>query len=345
MLDPIASPPPLKLALHGLNERSRNALLMFFEGRGRKHGRVVQAFESEVGIIDVDTLEGKDIWARVHAPSQRPALLLSVRERTHPNALWVRKPLDCEDLIGALRRIREQLHSSLHGSTERPHTEESGVPRAAVATTGLGPRPDSVTYLRDLRCHYGMFEDTAYQDATRRGELFYSPDRYLQGALASAMRLAVRRGIAYALEGLGKSLIVDPVRQQILTDMHDHYLRRLCLQSSRTLAIRLRPADDPHEGTQLGGWQDFDAALWKVALWCARGRVPNGTPLDAPVHLRAQPDFTRLARPPHALEVIEGWSRETLSLADTAAALGVPHRAAYSLFSACRALDLSGPPP
>lgn len=377
--------PPLKLALHGLNDRSRNTLLMFFEGKGREHGRVVPEHDCEVGIIDLDTLEGKDIWARACKPALRPALLLSVQEQTHPNAIWVRKPLDCDDLIHALHRIRGQLGIALDNgdaaaatstpTTGTPATGASPVRMQASLSTALAqatpandtPAPqlqtddraeedaspdrpppritsaavdaDDVSYRRAMRTYYGELEDATYHDRLRRDELAYDPEHYLQGALARALRRASRSGTPQALEGLGKLLVVYPDRQQILTDMRDKYLRSLCLQSSRTLQIHLRPIDHAALPT-CAEWQDYDAALWKIAFWCARGRIPAGIAPDAPVHLRAWPNFTRLASPPHAMQIIASWSRQPVALIETAVELGVPRRAVFALFSACRALEL-----
>lgn len=374
-------PQPLRVALHGFNERTRNTLLMFFEGKGREHGRVVPEHESEVGIIDFDTLDGPNIWARTHAHEQRPALLLSVRERIHPNSIWVRKPLDCDELIAALRCLRDQLTRVSHGLQDGAAptaTPPLALPLAPAPTVSLaspandaGPAQpsisvsmepatvlgefaappatntapsegyaDTLSYQRDIRTYYGELDDAAYQDKTRHDDLYYDPDQYLQGALARAMRRATRSGTAQSLEGLGKLLIVDPIRQQILTDMRDKYLRGLCLQSSRTLKIHLQPAPLPSMLPPDAGWQDCDTALWRIALWCSRGRVPPGTALGAPVHVRAWPNFTRLANPPHAMQIVASWSRQPATLAETATALGLPFRAVFAMFSACHALGL-----
>lgn len=379
----LADPPqPLRVALHGFNERTRNTLLMFFEGKGSAHGRVVPDRESEVNIFDFDTLDGPAIWARTHQSEQRPALLLSVRERIHPNAIWVRKPLDCDNLIEALQSIRGHLAAASHEARDGlvhtaaavlalPHGPAPQVSLASPANdTGQVPPPtlpasagparvagafsarpasgapatdehlDALTYQRDIRTYYGELDDATYQDKARRDDLFYDPDQYLQGTLARAMRRATRTGTAQSLEGLGKLLIVDPIRQQILTDMRDKYLRGLCLQSSRTLKIHLHPTTVPAEPTPDATWQDCDTALWRIALWCSRGRVPPGTALDAPIHLRAWPNFTRLANPPHAMQIIASWSRQPATLDETAASLGLPCRAVFTMYSACRALDL-----
>lgn len=373
-------PQPLRLALHGFNDRNRNALMMFLEGRGREHGRVVSNRDSEVDLVDLDTLAGQEFWARARETAQRPVLLLSVLERDHPDTIWVRKPLDCDTLIDALQRIRVRLGTDHDNATPGPGAAAVSSPELPAALTQALPANDAeespprrpaararhvtlattpasdansapaaaapdvgaehVDYLRAMRTYYGELEDAAYRDASRREALCYDPDQYLQGALARAIRRATRSGIAQSLEGLGKLLVVDPVRQQILTDMRDKYLRSVCLQSSRTVKIQLRPTRVDAHATEDVVWHDCDATLWKVALWCSRGRMPLGTAPDTPVHVRAWPNFTRLASPPHAIQIIASWNRQPVALLETATELGIPRRAVFSVFSACRALGL-----
>ena len=209
------------------------------------------------------------------------------------------------------------------------------------STRLLKPANEDDYYHRDLRSFYGDRSDNHYLDRDRQGELFYDPDKYLQGILATELANTRRTGVAVRLEGLGKPLILLADKNLLLSDMRDQYLRGLCTQPSHILRVSSSRAADLELPTgQAALMVRGECVLWKVALWTSRGRVPTGTALDRPVRLRRWPNFTRLSKAPHAVQIVAHWSRSPCSLRSTAEALQVPYRAVFGVFSACKALGL-----
>jgi hypothetical protein len=85
---------------------------------------------------------------------------------------------------------------------------------------------------------------------------------------------------------------------------------------------------------------NFEKLLWLMALWASRGRVPEGTDLDAPVSLLRWPNFTRILMTPNAMQIAALWHTQPTSLLQTAKRQAIPHRQIFAIFRACQALGL-----
>ncbi len=199
--------------------------------------------------------------------------------------------------------------------------------------------------LQERRIHEccGNQENSLYLDPARRADLFFDPAETLFGAMLEAVQLARQTGTPTAVDGLGHPLVLFPDQRSLYTDMREQYLRPLCVRtrSQTPMTIRAIPIEDtPVAAATDPRLQRLDATLWKVALWTARGRVPHGTSLDAPVSLRAWPNLSRLEVIPGAMQMTALWIAQPTSLLQTAERLAVPYRYVFSFFTACQALGL-----
>jgi len=82
------------------------------------------------------------------------------------------------------------------------------------------------------------------------------------------------------------------------------------------------------------------AFQWTLTLMAARGRVPIDTDLSAKVKLRQWPNMTRLQTFPNSMRIASLWSREPISLLESATVLGIPQRYVFTFYSAVNALAL-----
>lgn len=99
----------IPVALLGMNERSLALLNMFFEGQGRKHFEVVEERRARAGIFDLDTPGSEKLWHAYHELYRWPCIVLSVRERKLPDAIWVQKPLVVDTLAEAAKQLGIEL--------------------------------------------------------------------------------------------------------------------------------------------------------------------------------------------------------------------------------------------
>jgi len=347
---------PLKVSLHGMDDRAAQMFTMFLAGPARSCCVVVPEGQQEAAVVDLDGVGAERLWLDVRRRFSGPALVLSVREKQLRHSIWVPKPMRADELISAVERLRTELNTldSLHRMEERAERMPPAPTReAAPAPKPAPPAPEAdgggaggaELAMQERRVHEccGSLEDAIYRDARRRAELFFEPDDTLYGAMREGLRAAEKAGSPAVVEGLGHPLILCPDQRRLFSEMREQYLRPLCIRSRQQTPMRVHaiPLEDtPITTSSDPRLQRLDATLWNVALWTSRGRVPAGTSLDAPVSLRAWPGLTRLQITPGAMQIAALWITQPTGLMATAERLGLPYRYVFSFFTACQALDL-----
>ncbi|MGC8853879.1 MAG: hypothetical protein ACP5OY_03055 [Halothiobacillaceae bacterium] len=363
---------PLKVTLHGMDERAAQMFSMFLAGPARGCCVVVPEGQQEAVVVDLDGVGAERLWLDVRRRFSGPALVLSVRERQLRHSIWVPKPIRADEFINAVGRIRTELQTleALRRSQARAEAmaaaPKAPAPKAPAPAPPMDAKPQSVPpvasarrsedeegraaraaelALQERRVHEccGDLADEVYRDVRRHAELFFEPEDTLLGAMREAVSAAQAAGTPVALEGLGYPLIICPDQRRLYTEMREPYLRPLCVRSRRQTPMHVHAI--PLEETPITTSSDprlqrLDITLWSVALWTARGRVPSGISLDAPVSLRAWPNLTRLQLVPGAMQIAALWVKQPTGLRATAERLGLPYRYVFSFFTACQSLGL-----
>lgn len=354
---------PLKVTLHGMDERAMQMFGMFLAGPARGCCEIVPEGQQEAAVVDLDGVGAERLWLDVRRRFAGPALVLSVREKQLRHSIWVSKPVQSSEFISAVARVRTELNTleTLHeaeAKSERlmaapapipvtsPVAPPSPPPAASVQESAGGTTSRAADLaLQERRVHEccGDLDNTLYLDPARRAELFFDPSETLLGAMREAVQLARKTGTPAVVDGIGHPLVLCPDQRRLYTDMREQYLRPLCVRTRTQTPMTIRTI--PLEETPVTTSTDprltrLDAMLWNVALWTARGRVPRGTSLDAPVSLRAWPNLSRLQVIPGAMQIAALWVARPTSLMQTAERLAIPYRYVFSFFTACQALDL-----
>ena len=83
---------------------------------------------------------------------------------------------------------------------------------------------------------------------------------------------------------------------------------------------------------------DAISFAWDTVILTSKGRLPENTSLIKPVILLVWPNFTKLRIFRHAIPITAVWSRQRISLVETAKLLDIPQRYVFSLYSAMNAL-------
>ena len=86
----------------------------------------------------------------------------------------------------------------------------------------------------------------------------------------------------------------------------------------------------------------LEGFLWHLAMVTARGRIPEGTPLDAPTYLRRWPNFTRLEECADAMRIAAVWVQQPRSLLNLFETLKVPVGNVLTFYTAAQAIGLAG---
>ncbi|MBU0500655.1 MAG: hypothetical protein KJ558_01195 [Gammaproteobacteria bacterium] len=119
---------PIKVALLGMNERTQSLLDIFFSGRGREHGCVVEEGTANAAIIDMDYPGSEQLWERCHDRDHKPSIVFSVHEQHLPDTVWLPKPINIDELVEATDRLDLLLHSGGIYASSTPAVREAFQP-------------------------------------------------------------------------------------------------------------------------------------------------------------------------------------------------------------------------
>ena len=353
---------PIRVTTVGMNERMRNTLRLFFQGPCKNSCTLVEESSAEAGIIDLDVYGGQNLWAdyRKHHPEQT-IILLSLHETEVENEIFLLKPLNPQQFIDALERIRTQSLTRLDQpepeaaprpslATPTEPTEEPKLPPKVQPNKPLKDQTPPTTHRAaqalvdlDVRASIGSAPDIDPNDPQQITKAQYNPAEFLQGCLQKAYLTADSESRCVQLDLSNGSIIIPPGNHEVLLWFTEKKLRSIsCVPLiADTYAVLVLEQDKPPEldGEKL--LMSREALIWKTALWASRGRVPVGTDLKTPVYLYRWPNMTRLLVIPHALRIAALWAEQPRSLIHTAKTLGIPQRYVFSFFSAADTLGLA----
>lgn len=336
---------PLRICAIGLDERQRNALKMVFDGVCRKAYCFAENVPPQAWIVDLDRLGTVDgLVAQWRTHGARPILFLSLNtpDRIEVDGevvqgIHLRKPFSIDSFISQLPALAQAARQAVPDAVP---ARESRVEASRVAVAGESSR--AARLLND-EVAYGLVGNAAdidLSDLTQREQVYYAPERYLQGRLAHAWQRAKEAARPLAVEGPWPTFVVFPAENLVQLAVPVRQYRPAAIVSDLQGECRETLLDARQ--TPFGECIPYQVFLWKLTMWAARGRLPNGTPLDVPVFLRWWPNLTRLDVSPSALAIAALWSREPHTLARTVQVLGVPQRCVFAFYSATKAVELCG---
>ncbi|WP_398307475.1 hypothetical protein [Zoogloea sp.] len=343
----------LRLCHSGMDNRALYAFEIFLSRVGPGACRIASEDAADVAFIDVDNDLGPYLLAghRMLYPT-RPLIVTSQAPGRQPDPLTVEvtKPVGLAAFSAALDKVRGLLPvADLADSLGLPDAaDERGgpvdtIPDESAFEALRSPAPDPVSLLRriDARMatlHVGSLPDADLDDPVARAGIYYAPEHFLQGLVARAISHAREIGRPVRIDDAsGTALVLDPRKGQAWTARSPNALRALAQLPTRGTLHMARQAPDA-AFPQGAGPRTLEGLEWDLALWASRGRLPQGTNVDHPIRLKSWPNLTRLAVPPEAMRIAGLWSRSSLSLRDTAHALGIPQRYVFAFYSACSAL-------
>ena len=219
---------------------------------------------------------------------------------------------------------------------KNPNGAEKAIPPKGIAA------PPSLS-AGEFDFYIGSSPDVDLRSKNAREGVFYRPDNFLQGHVQRVLAMAKERSVPLRMSGLGfQTLIIDPAKRCIFAVVP---LSKLLSAGRIPLAykdLRVEPVSDkeiaslPSTTEQHG----MDSLIWRFALCASRGRLPEGTSLNASISLVHWPNLTRLQTPPHAARILGLWARYRTSLEQTVESLEVPQRYVFALYSACNSIGL-----
>lgn len=368
------APKPLRASVYGLDEHATNALRLLFLGPYENRCILTREKSADVAIFDIDSVNGsRQLIEFRQSHPDKPTIVLSMTNPDIEDVLFVNKPILPSELISVLDkvkglRLRKSTVSPIEAipaiNTAQDDEPASGEQKeihnnTAAVRLSQDETPDTKTsYSRaatllgsarsqNLPLYHQSVKST--QDSNQLFKAYYRPQDFLQGHLQEACRLAFKKGLPVRVEGVWRPITILPDTNQIVVEENDKHLRAICFLPQRrkepewrrdvtVTVLKEHPFNLDQEELSA---QAIDALIWKLAVWTSKGRVPEGTMLDTPVHLRRWPNLTRLLPIPHSLRIAALWMEYLpCSLLETASVLRIPQEYVFTFYSALLSLEL-----
>ena len=361
---------PLKVALHGLDERSCKMMSMFLQGPCRGVAVVVNESSAECEIFDADSISGKELLSNyLQKEIQKPIVILSLNTPQVASAFHVKKPVKTEEMIAALQKAKKSLaavvaHAPVNSSDNTTNAVISDVQDSSKQvvedklTIKLHVKTDEqkktskhqAAMQLDEKGFVGFIGNVPgldVNDPRQFSKAHYNPKEYFQGYVDSAFKVSRAKGHIRQLNSGWNPLIIFPQSDEIWLDVDESQLRAFSgLTISNTLGAKMSITPLSVESVamerSLERYQSMDAFLWKVSCWASKGRYPGSIDINQPFFLKQWPNFTRLLLTPHAMRIAALLIQGPRTLLNVSQVLNVKPQYVFVFISSASALGLVG---
>lgn len=352
---------PLKVALHGMEERTAKTMVMYLQGPCRGAAIVVADHDANVDVFDADIAGASDLILAHHQKKpNRPVIALSLREGVLDHVIYVKKPVKTDDMMAAIHKAAESLISSLTKTEKKPapvtkNSHADDVEKAKLKAFVISDeqkktgKHQAAMQLNEkgFNAFIGNVMGVDVNDPSQFALATYNPNDYFQGHVESAFRVSRESDEIMQLNSGWSPVIVFPQNNEIWLDADDKQLRAFSgLVIAQTLDGKISTTPLIEELSSvpraLEKFQTMDAFLWKVACWASKGRYPVSIDIDHPVYLKHWPNFTRLLITPHALRISALLVKGPRTLGNIAEVLNIKPQYVFVFISAAFALGLTG---
>ncbi len=346
--------PLLKVCPLGLNERSLQALTVFFERKLADSCALVAHEIADVALINFDALDAQHLMAeqrRAHADQPMILMTLNPERPSIPGAVFVQKPVKMDLLLDLLKDLRaqvftpspachfsvaqEKLKNTRGRMSDPAPPDELKLPAPSKARIQNFPQKESHFYM-------GAMPDVDLANQVEREKIYYDSSCFLHSYVHKASVLANSEASVVTLSSQAfGSIEIHPLAGKAIASAAPASLyaaSRLALRAEDvTISVSPKLAQFPLAES---AGEALDIFIWKLVLWASRGRLPAGTDLEMPLQLNHWPNLTRLLVPPHATRIAGLWARQPVTLAQSINTLGIEQRYVFAFYSACVAQGL-----
>ncbi|MDD1608737.1 MAG: hypothetical protein LUQ18_09645 [Methylococcaceae bacterium] len=353
---------PLKVALHGMEERTSKTMVMYLQGPCRGAAVVVNDSDADVDVFDADVAGvGKLMDEHRARKPRRPIIALSLRDGTLDHVFYVKKPVKTDDMLATLDKASALLKKNqsvsaptAKDSSVQPIVEKSENANLKSFVLDNDERKKTAKHQAAMQLNekgfnafIGNVAGIDVNDPKQFAAARYNPKDYFQGHVESAFKISREQGEIMQLNSSWSPVIIFPHNNEIWLDADDKQLRAFSgLVIANTLDGKISTTPLTFESSSLSRSLDkfhsMDAFLWKVACWASKGRYPISIDLSQPVYLKNWPNFTRLLITPHALRISALLIRGPRTLANVAEVLNIKPQYVFVFISAAYALGLTG---
>ncbi len=352
MIDPL-----LKLYLLGFDNRGQKLLSLFISRFCTEYCCIVcDKNQADAFMVNMHSIgiEKEIAQLKLQYP-QKPIIHQALYSIACDPHFYVSKPLQVDYFHEVLRKIaqlpnRQLPHEKIALSSKPPTSEAENADAKQADTQPDEPRSLAIQAAKEHNQarkseFVGERSDIDLSDETALSTIYFEPKRYFLSHVQQALHIAQDKQKPVKLTGLGQTLIICPCTDSVYSSKSDTGLRSLCVVALydnyqvEEMDLNCEEMDDSALEETLSSDSHFkqqtrEQFLWKIILWTARGRLPEGTDLDQRFQLDNWPNLTRLVTTPYAFRITAYWINKPRTLRETLNELGLEQRYVFSLYSA-----------
>lgn len=339
---------PIKVSTVGLDERSLEVLRIAFFGSAKGACTLTGAADADVTICNMDSSNAEALWQRFREKyTQRPTIVIALRNPKLEDTLFVAKPINIEQLIKSVKQAHRHGTATPRNAPSGQTGSTNNTPQPVTST----PMKSSANHALKIEAHEEAVTDIKWRELNEDPISYYVPEELLQGAINELSELAQSRQTAAQLSIMigeqWQKITFDPINNRVLSEIDDDKLEKLC--SMPRFCIATRTTRLSKKETELEMYRSEEAThsatieqfLWKIALWSSAGRLPQGTRPTNPIELSYCPNLTRLQPTPNSIRIAVLLSQQPGTPALIAKVLNIPIAHVFSFFAASQALGLA----
>jgi len=363
---------PLKVAALGMQQRTYSTLQLFFNGPCQRNYILVEEKQADITIIDMDGYHASRVFEfHKREYPNRPAILVSLSDKQAKDEFYVRKPIQLSALTTALTEATTKINKiAYYSNPSEPPVVNNVIqqPPTLAKTTNKSDAPQEIKIpanhnsghtaeiiatpeLLEALNHTTQAEILPFpltevkynpHNPTLMSKLQIDTDQYLLGYFQQAYKIATNEQRNMRLEGPWRPIIILHETKEMLVGTNHRHLFAIAAMPFPPEEVSISYVeDDENEITNDNrSIEAIEPFLWKLAIRTSRGRVPKGTDFNLPIRLLRWPNFTRTTATPHAMRIAALWTKQPMSLLNTAEALAIPLNFVFLFYSATIALGL-----
>jgi len=104
-----ANQKPISVGILEISSQNKAILEFFFTNAGKKMFKEVSLEKASAFIIDYDSVGAKSSWEAIFKETQKPGIIISIKEVDLPSCIWLPKPLTVQALTEAGDSIKEMI--------------------------------------------------------------------------------------------------------------------------------------------------------------------------------------------------------------------------------------------
>ena len=338
---------PICVELLELDKITHSTLSYFFKSNLCVQAKISDSsVHTNVYIMDQHTKTTPHFFKTIHIRN-RYAIVLYMDEiqlPKNPNVFLLQKPINAQKLMLIIKQIYQLIQKTaknkpIKGKQDniQKNTETNDMDHLHLYHAISKEKVNDIHLRYKAQKYVGSNKDfSPEQLATEK--IFITPEKYLFHQLIRAKKLA---------QQYKKNTLISSYSG----DIYYHYSLNLFLHNIDEKKLKLMQTAPLSNNFQVSIFNKMNktlynslevtqasAFIWESTIQASKGRIPHHTNIHNIVTMKAWPNFSRLQIFRYAIQISALWSRQELSLYDTAIYLKIPQRYVFTLYCAMHAL-------